>query len=55
MTKKISALTSRTQFGQIMNRAIEHPERFLVRRSKFRRVRRKLIDSTLELIRGLLP
>lgn len=32
MTKKISALTARTQFGQIMNRAIERRERFLVDR-----------------------
>jgi|ERR1051326_3542319 prevent-host-death family protein len=32
MTKKISALTARTQFGQIMNRAIERHERFLVDR-----------------------
>ncbi|MGA7415336.1 MAG: type II toxin-antitoxin system Phd/YefM family antitoxin [Bryobacteraceae bacterium] len=32
MIKKISALTARTQFGQIMNRAIERRERFLVDR-----------------------
>jgi prevent-host-death family protein len=32
MTKKISALAARTQFGQIMNRAIERQERFLVDR-----------------------
>jgi len=32
MTKKISALTARTQFGQIMDRAIERQERFLVDR-----------------------
>ena len=32
MTKKISALTARTQFGQIMNRAVERQERFLVDR-----------------------
>ncbi len=32
MTKKISALTARTQFGQIMNRAVERGERFLVDR-----------------------
>jgi hypothetical protein len=30
MTRKISALTARTQFGQIMERAVEHNERFLV-------------------------
>ncbi|HLK22654.1 MAG TPA: type II toxin-antitoxin system Phd/YefM family antitoxin [Bryobacteraceae bacterium] len=33
MTKKISALTARTQFGQIMDRAVEHNERFLVKRN----------------------
>lgn len=32
MTKKIPALTARGQFGQIMNRAIERKERFLVDR-----------------------
>ena len=32
MTKKISALTARTQFGQIMNRAIERQGRFPVDR-----------------------
>ena len=32
MTTKISALTARTQFGQIMNRAVERQERFLVDR-----------------------
>lgn len=32
MTKRISALTARTQFGQIMNRAVERGERFLVDR-----------------------
>jgi prevent-host-death family protein len=31
-TKKISALTARTQFGQIMDRAMERQERFLVDR-----------------------
>ena len=33
MTKKISALIARTQLGQIMNRAIDHNERFLVERN----------------------
>jgi prevent-host-death family protein len=33
MTKKISALTARTQLGQIMNRAVDHNERFLVERN----------------------
>ena len=31
-TKKISALTARTQFGQIMDRAVARKERFLVDR-----------------------
>ena len=33
MTRKVSALTARTQFGQIMDRAIERNERFLVDRN----------------------
>src|SRR3989442_10784813 len=33
MTRKISALTARTQLGQIMNRAIENNDRFLVERN----------------------
>ncbi len=33
MTRKISALTARTQFGQIMNRAVENNDRFLVERN----------------------
>jgi prevent-host-death family protein len=32
MTRKISALTARTQFGQIMERAVSLQERFLVDR-----------------------
>lgn len=31
-TKKVSALRARTQFGQIMDRAMERQERFLVDR-----------------------
>ena len=33
MTRKVSALIARTQFGQIMDRAIERNERFLVDRN----------------------
>jgi len=33
MTRKISALTARTQLGQIMNRAVENNDRFLVERN----------------------
>jgi hypothetical protein len=33
MTRKISALTARTQLGQIMTRAVKHNDRFLVERN----------------------
>jgi prevent-host-death family protein len=33
MVRKISALTARTQLGQIMNRAVENNDRFLVERN----------------------
>ena len=33
MNRKISALTARTQLGQIMNRAVENNDRFLVERN----------------------
>ena len=33
MTRKISALTARTQLGQIMNRAVASNDRFLVERN----------------------
>lgn len=33
MTRRISALTARTQLGQIMNRAVENNDRFLVERN----------------------
>jgi prevent-host-death family protein len=33
MTRKISALVARTQLGQIMNRAVENNDRFLVERN----------------------
>ncbi len=33
MTHKISALTARTQLGQIMNRAVQNNDRFLVERN----------------------
>lgn len=33
MTRKISALTARTRLGQIMNRAVENDDRFLVERN----------------------
>src|SRR5271155_2269911 len=33
MTRRISALTARTQLGQIMNRAVANNDRFLVERN----------------------
>jgi len=33
MTRKITAVTARTQFGQILDRAVDHNERFLVERN----------------------
>jgi prevent-host-death family protein len=33
MTRKVSAHIARTQFGQIMDRAIDHDERFLIERN----------------------
>src|SRR5258706_2371757 len=33
MTRKISALTARTELGQIMSRAIQHNDRYLVKRN----------------------
>jgi prevent-host-death family protein len=50
MTKKISALTARTQFGQIMNRAVEKQERFLVERRGEPAVIIMSVDDYLETI-----
>lgn len=50
MTKKISALTARTQFGQIMNRAVEKQERFLVDRRGQPAVIIMSVDDYLETI-----
>lgn len=33
MTRKVTAVVARTQLGQIMDRAVEHQERFLVERN----------------------
>jgi|SRR5215471_8739299 len=49
-TKKISALTARTQFGQIMDRAIERQERFLVDRRGEPAVIIMSVDDYLETI-----
>ena len=52
MTKKISALTARTQLGQIMNRAVDHNERFLVERNGEPAV---LILSVRDFVKTLAP
>ena len=52
MTRKISALTARTQLGQIMNRAVEHNERFLVERNGEPAV---LILSVKDFVKTLAP
>ena len=52
MTKKISALTARTQLGQIMNRAVDHNERFLVERNGEPAV---LILSVGDFVKTLAP
>src|ERR1700686_1344732 len=52
MTKKISALTARTQLGQIMNRAVDHNERFLVERNGEPAV---LIMSIADFVKTLAP
>ena len=52
MTRKISALTARTQLGQIMNRAVDHNERFLVERNGEPAV---LILSIADFVKTLAP
>jgi len=52
MTRKISALTARTQLGQIMDRAIDHQERFLVERNGQPAV---LILSVEDFVKTLAP
>jgi len=52
MTRKISALTARTQLGQIMNRAVENNDRFLVERNGEPVV---LILSVADYVRTLAP
>src|ERR1700733_4755433 len=52
MTRKISALTARTQLGQIMNRAVDHNERFLVERNGEPAV---LILSVADFVKTLAP
>ncbi len=52
MTRKISALTARTQLGQIMDRAVDHDERFLVERNGEPAV---LILSVSDFVKTLTP
>ncbi len=52
MTRKISAVTARTQFGQIIDRAIDHDERFLVERNGEPAV---LIMSLNDFVKTLAP
>jgi prevent-host-death family protein len=52
MTRKISALTARTQLGQIMNRAVENNDRFLVERNGEPAV---LILSVTDYVKSFAP
>jgi len=52
MTRKITAVTARTQFGQIMDRAVEHNDRFLVERNCEPAV---LILSVSDFVKTLAP
>jgi prevent-host-death family protein len=52
MTRKVSAHIARTQFGQIMDRAIDHDERFLIERNGEPAV---LIMSVADYIKSIAP
>jgi len=52
MTRKITAVTARTQFGQIIDRAVDRNERFLVERNGEPSV---LIMSVADFIKTLAP
>lgn len=52
MTRKITAVTARTQFGQIIDRAVDRNERFLVERNGEPSV---LIMSVTDFIKTLAP
>jgi prevent-host-death family protein len=52
MTRKITAATVRSRFGQIMNRAVEHNDRFLVERNGEPAV---LIMSVTDFVKTLAP
>lgn len=52
MTRKITAVTARTQFGQILDRSVDHNERFLVERNGELAV---LIMSVTDFVKTLAP
>ena len=52
MTRKITAVTARTQFGQIMDSAVENNDRFLVERNGEPAV---LILSVADYVKALAP
>ena len=52
MTRKITAATARTQFGQIVDRAVDHNDRFLVERNGELAV---LILSVNDFVKTLAP
>ena len=52
MTRKITAVTARTQFGQILDRAVDHNDRFLVERNGEPAV---LILSVTDFVNTLAP
>src|SRR6266404_528894 len=52
MTRKISAAAAKTRFGQIIDRAVEHNDRFLVERDGEPAV---LIMSVTDFVKTLAP
>jgi hypothetical protein len=52
MTKKITAVIARTQFGRILDRAVDYNERFLVERNGEPAV---LIMSVADFVKTLAP
>ena len=52
MTRRITAVTARTQFGQIMGLAVEHNDHFLVERNGEPAV---LILSVADFVKTLAP
>ena len=52
ITRKITDVTARTQFGQIIDRAVDHNERFLVERNGEPSV---LIMSVADFVKILAP